>query len=147
MDLCWNENHNHRKLTKLITWITALSNSMKLWVIPRRATWTDRSWWRGLTKHGPLKKGMANHLEFLPENSMNQGSKYFLKIPESSKKQNLNFLLTSNYFFHLHCIYNFLHSIYIALCIISHLEIIYREGNGTPLQYSCLEDPMDGGAW
>ena len=21
------------------------------------------------------------------------------------------------------------------------------EGNGTPLQYSCLEDPMDGGAW
>ena len=25
-----NENHNHRKLTKLITWATALSNSMKL---------------------------------------------------------------------------------------------------------------------
>ena len=22
-----------------------------------------------------------------------------------------------------------------------------REGNGTPLQYSCLENPMDGGAW
>ena len=22
-----------------------------------------------------------------------------------------------------------------------------REGNGTPLQQSCLEDPMDGGAW
>ena len=21
------------------------------------------------------------------------------------------------------------------------------EGNGNPLQYSCLEDPMDGGAW
>ena len=21
------------------------------------------------------------------------------------------------------------------------------EGNGTPLQYSCLESPMDGGAW
>ena len=21
------------------------------------------------------------------------------------------------------------------------------EGNGTPLQYSCLEDPVDGGAW
>ena len=30
-------------------------------------------------------------------------------------------------------------------------EFIYRtvirEGNGTPLQYSCLENPMDGGAW
>ena len=22
-----------------------------------------------------------------------------------------------------------------------------RKGNGTPLQYSCLENPMDGGAW
>ena len=22
-----------------------------------------------------------------------------------------------------------------------------REGNGTPLQYSCLENSMDGGAW
>ena len=24
---------------------------------------------------------------------------------------------------------------------------ILREGNGTPLQYPCLENPMDGGAW
>ena len=24
---------------------------------------------------------------------------------------------------------------------------IFRAGNGTPLQYSCLENPMDGGAW
>ena len=23
----------------------------------------------------------------------------------------------------------------------------FREGNGTPLQYSCLENPMDRGAW
>ena len=23
----------------------------------------------------------------------------------------------------------------------------YGEGNGTPLQYSCLENPMDRGAW
>ena len=23
----------------------------------------------------------------------------------------------------------------------------FREGNGTPLQHSCLENPMDGGAW
>ena len=22
-----------------------------------------------------------------------------------------------------------------------------EEGNGTPLQYSCLENPIDGGAW
>ena len=25
--------------------------------------------------------------------------------------------------------------------------IIHGEGNGTPLQHSCLENPMDGGAW
>ena len=24
---------------------------------------------------------------------------------------------------------------------------LYGESNGTPLQYSCLEIPMDGGAW
>ena len=24
---------------------------------------------------------------------------------------------------------------------------IFEEGNGTQLQYSCLENPMDGGAW
>ena len=23
----------------------------------------------------------------------------------------------------------------------------FGEGNGTPLQYSCLENPMGGGAW
>ena len=27
------------------------------------------------------------------------------------------------------------------------LESIIEEGNGTPLQYFCLENPMDGGAW
>ena len=26
-------------------------------------------------------------------------------------------------------------------------SICTGEGNGTPLQYSCLENPMDGGAW
>ena len=25
--------------------------------------------------------------------------------------------------------------------------MVVGEGNGTPLQYSCLENPMDGGAW
>ena len=26
-------------------------------------------------------------------------------------------------------------------------RLVIREGNGTPLQYSCLENPMDGGTW
>ena len=38
-----------------------------------------------------------------------------------------------------------------SLCLyVSHCVSILNfpgEGNGTPLQYSCLENPMDGGAW
>ena len=37
-------------------------------------------------------------------------------------------------------------------CVISSCTILWLvdgdgEGNGTPLQYSCLENPMDRGAW
>ena len=31
--------------------------------------------------------------------------------------------------------------------LFSTLSRYIREGNGTPLQYSCLENTMDGGAW
>ena len=31
--------------------------------------------------------------------------------------------------------------------LIPRLERSPGEGNGTPLQYSCLENPMDRGAW
>ena len=34
-----------------------------------------------------------------------------------------------------------------VLYINVHLQINGGEGNGTPLQYSCLENTMDGGAW
>ena len=33
------------------------------------------------------------------------------------------------------------------ITIMSKLNLMDGEGNGTPLQYSCLEHPMDGGAW
>ena len=29
----------------------------------------------------------------------------------------------------------------------AHVPHYYGEGNGTPLQYSCLENPMDGAVW
>ena len=32
-------------------------------------------------------------------------------------------------------------------CFCTSLDLYFREGNGTPLQYSCLENPMEGGAW
>ena len=39
----------------------------------------------------------------------------------------------------------------LMLCteLIAKVFIAYSvgEGNGNPLQYSCLENPMDGGAW
>ena len=31
--------------------------------------------------------------------------------------------------------------------VMTNLDNIFGKGNGTPLQYSCLENPMDGGAW
>ena len=36
---------------------------------------------------------------------------------------------------------------YICIYIYIHVYTSIGEGNGTPLQYSCLENPMDGGAW
>ena len=35
----------------------------------------------------------------------------------------------------------------IYFCFIDYAKAFDGEGNGTPLQYSCLENPMDGGAW
>ena len=46
------------------------------------------------------------------------------------------------------------HSFFCSLAVWEQLHIIglgildnNGEGNGTRLQYSCLENPMDGGAW
>ena len=33
------------------------------------------------------------------------------------------------------------------MCYLQLLAGYFGEGNGTPLQYSCLENPMDRGAW
>ena len=38
------------------------------------------------------------------------------------------------------------HFLKIAFFYVELYEVL-GEGNGTPLQYSCLENPMDGGAW
>ena len=35
---------------------------------------------------------------------------------------------------------------YICICVCVYIYNL-RESNGTPLQYSCMENPMDGGAW
>ena len=33
------------------------------------------------------------------------------------------------------------------MLISGEVDLRIGEGNGTPLQYSCLENSMDGGAW
>ena len=35
----------------------------------------------------------------------------------------------------------------LVICELHALRACPRLGYGTPLQYSCLENPMDGGAW
>ena len=43
---------------------------------------------------------------------------------------------------------NTIYIYYTCLYILyKHICILYGEGNGTPLQYSCLENPKDRGAW
>ena len=60
-----NENHNHRKLTQLITRIQPgliQWNYEPCYVGPPKM---DESWWKVLTKRGPLEKGMAKHFGIL----------------------------------------------------------------------------------
>ena len=52
----------------------------------------------------------------------------------TSNLYNLAICATSNYSFSLNV-------------IVSSTSIFCREGNGSPLQYSCLESPMVRGAW
>ena len=53
--------------------------------------------------------------------------------------------------FLLLCLLVFVLYIEVLLCLVHrYLQLLclpLGEGNGTPLQYSCLENPMDGGAW
>ena len=78
-----NGNHNYRKLTKLITWITALSNSVKLWARLFRATqdrWvmvksSDKMWSTGEGNGKPLQYSCLEN----PMNSMKRQNDRTLK--------------------------------------------------------------------
>ena len=43
--------------------------------------------------------------------------------------------------------FSFFTFLYVFLSKLILWQFISGEGNGTPLQYSCLENTMDGGAW
>ena len=78
-----NENHNYRKLIKLITWTTALSNSVKLWVMPCRVTQdgqvivesSDKMWSTGEGNDKPLQYSCLEN----PMNSMKRQKDRTLK--------------------------------------------------------------------
>ena len=77
------ENHNHRKLTKLITWITAFSNLMILWAMPCKTTQDGRvmvessgkTWSTGEENGKPLKYSCLQN----PMNSMKRQKDMTLK--------------------------------------------------------------------
>ena len=41
----------------------------------------------------------------------------------------------------------YIKSVYCHPAYLTYMQSTSGEGNGTPLQYSCLENPMDRGAW
>ena len=53
--------------------------------------------------------------------------------------------------FKVRCVSVFSPRLFLRTCEVAReilfLRTLNREGNGTSLQYSCLENPMDGGAW
>ena len=82
-----SENHNHRKLIKLITWTTAFSNSMKLLAMPRRATQdrrvlvesSDKTWSTGEGNGKPLQYSCLEK----PMNSMKRQKDMAHELPRS----------------------------------------------------------------
>ena len=58
-------------------------------------------------------------------------------------KKKLNHVLPVKFF------RNFIHRKYTVSVWehLTHANLTHGEGNGNPLQYSCLENPMDRGAW
>ena len=58
-----------------------------------------------------------------------------------------HFHVLQNHFHLLHPLFCCFQLLFMCFLYKWRLEINTREGNGTPLQYSCLENPRDGGAW
>ena len=45
------------------------------------------------------------------------------------------------------CSHEIKRRLFLGRKVMTNLDSIFGEGNGTPLQYSCLENPMGRGAW
>ena len=88
-----NENHNHRKLIKLITWTTAWSNSMKLWAMLCRETQDRQVLVESFDKMWSTREGNGKPLQHCclenPMNSMKRQKDGILKdeLPRSARAQ------------------------------------------------------------
>ena len=83
-----------------------------------------------LGREDPLEEGMETHYQYsCLENPMDRGAwrATVHRDSESDMTEATEHVHTHTY-------------TYIA-------TYFFGEGNGTPLQYSCLENPMDRGAW
>ena len=91
-----------------------------------------------------------------------QNTQYFAKIYKGkSEKEYIDYVYT--YYTHVHNNYFAVHLTLTQHCISTILQfkikvfkrswfleavaLLFGEGNGNPLQDSCLENPMDRGAW
>ena len=88
-----NESHNHRKLIKLITWITVLSNWMKLWATTSRNIPDGRVMVESSDKMWLTGEGNGKPLQYIwlenPMNSMKRQKNRTLKdeLPRSVTAQ------------------------------------------------------------
>ena len=85
--------------------------------------------WRGRWQPTPV---------FLPGESQGRGSLVGFRLWGRTERTQLKQLSSSSSKYTINCY--FVNEIY-------PIEPIYGEGNGNPLQYSCLENPVDRGAW
>ena len=116
-----------------------------------RRYWTSRWQKIGQKKYNflnDLAKGPNVLLEFmlssllhLNSSELHFGQSEFKAPYGENKNDNMTYLIGLLYRLTVIMVVKFL--VYLKCSI----NIIIGEGNGTPLQYSCLENPMDGGAW
>ena len=105
----------------------------------KRLLTTQEAWVQSLGRGDPLEKDMATHLPFLPGKF--HGWRSLVGYSPWGRKD----LDTTER----------LHFLSVVECLLSMREVVgsmptsssFGEGNGNPLQYSCLENSMDGGAW
>ena len=88
-----------------------------------------------------LLEFMLSSLLHLNSSELHFGQCEFKAPYGENKNDNMTYLIGLLYRLTVIMVVKFL--VYLKCSI----NIIIGEGNGTPLQYSCMENPMDGGAW